>query len=153
MWVLAAAAAIQGVSMIMDNQAKAGAARKQADFFREQAENSWIAHQRKMELLEVGQKQFSAKQAGMFAKAGVSLAGSALEMYSQSLTAQQEERAAVELQGRLEYDSIIKTGMGFSDAAAEYGSPTRTLLSLGGIGLNMGAQYQSAKLANQSSKK
>lgn len=91
-----AQAALVGAGMqvfgnYVQGQEAANAAEKNAEFIRFQKAKTEMAYARKIKLLEQNQAQFTSRQKGMFAKAGIGFNGSALDVIAQSQSEQKLE--------------------------------------------------------------
>ncbi len=106
-----------------------------ADFYNVQAARTAAAHKRKLQLLAKDQRGFQDKQRGMFAKAGISLSGSALEFTGAQYAEQVMEYKAAEQEADWDVRMAQMRAGQSRDNADKYGDPMRNLLQAGGTAL------------------
>lgn len=145
-------AAIAGVGSIFstvgklrEQKAAQNAEWKNSIALDEQARLVEKANARKLDLLKTEQERFSDRTKSMFAKNGISLEGSALEMVAADKAAMAFERNAVRQQQNYDVSRIRNAAQQASDSSNAYGQAqywtiAEGMLSLGATGTSGAAQ-------------
>lgn len=134
--VVAVGTGLQLYSQYKGNLDRAGAERKNAQFYGEQAGYIEEVGARKLKLLATDQKKFIGRQRSMFAAAGIDFSGSALDVAISTQVSQAEELRAMARQTEVEARLARMKAEASNSAADAYADPTNNLLTGLGTGLS-----------------
>lgn len=145
MAVAAIGAMLVAGGQIKQNMDAARAEDENAQNYFLQADRTAQVYARKYRLLSRSQDQFAARQKSAFAKAGISLEGSALDVLTDTRTQQVFEREALRQEARWDIEAFEREGRQAGRRAQSYNSFGRNFMEVGGSLLSFGARSGAAK--------